>query len=131
MSLPALRDHTAGVIARLQALGLTVGDGEAPAGVDPPYVVAYPITGGASYGVLGAPDDDAELVYQVTCVGTTRLQAQWLEDKAMGLLAGFTVTGRSIARVDVENYGGLFRDDSKSPPVYSSVPRFRLYTTPA
>jgi hypothetical protein len=130
MSLPALRDHTAAIVARLAALGLAVGDGEAPH-VAPPYTVVYPITGGASYGTLGAPDDDAELVYQVTCVGTTRLQAEWLEDKTMGLLAGFTVTGRSIARVDIENYGGVFRDDSKSPPLYSAVPRFRVYSTPA
>jgi hypothetical protein len=131
MSLPALREHTAAVITRLQALGLAVGDGEAPSGTAPPYVVVYPITGGQSRGVLSALHDDAELVYQVTCVGTTRLQAQWLEDKAMGLLAGFTVSGRSIARVDVENYGGLFRDDTKSPPVYTTVPRFRVLTTPS
>lgn len=130
MSLPVVREHTDAVIARLQALGLSVGDAQAPVGV-PPYVVVYPITGGSSSGVLGAPDDDAELVVQVTCVGVSRKQAQWLEDKAMGLLTGFSVAGRSIARVDVENYGGTFRDDTKSPPLYSAVPRFRLYSTPA
>lgn len=131
MSLPAQREHTTAVITRLQALGLAVGDAQAPSATAPPYVVVYPITGGRSSGVLGAPDDIAELVYQVTCVGTTRLQAQWLEDKAMGLLAGFTVTGRKVARVDVENYGGVFRDDTKAPPLYSTTPRFRLYSTPA
>lgn len=131
MSLPALREHTAAVIARLQGLGLAVGDGEAPAGNPEKYAVVYPIVGGSSSGVLAALHDDAVLIYQVTCVGTTRLQAQWVEDKAMGLLAGFTVSGRSIPYVDVENYGGLFRDDTTSPPRYYTTPRFRFTSTPA
>jgi hypothetical protein len=131
MSLPVLREHTDGVIARLQALGLAVGDGEAPSATVPPYVVVYPIAGGRSTGTLGAPDDDAELVYQVTCIGTSRKQAQWLEDKVSGLLAGFAVTGRSVARVEVESYGGMVREDQKSPPLYLATPRFRLYSTPA
>lgn len=131
MSLPVLRVHTDAVIARLQALGLMVGDAEAPAGSPQKYAVVYPIAGGSSSGVLGAPDDNAELVVQVTCVGVSREQAEWVQDKAMGLLTGFSVTGRKIARVDVENYGGVVRDDDKSPPLFYSFPRFRLYSTPA
>ncbi len=126
-----MREHTDAVIARLQALGLTVGDAEAPVGAAPPYAVVYPIAGGQTGGVLAAPDDDAELVVQVTCVGTSRKQAEWLEDKAMGLLTSLSVTGRSVPRVALDSFGGVFRDDAKSPPLYVAVPRFRIYSTPA
>lgn len=131
MSLPVLREHTDGVITALQGLGVAVGDAEAPSGVAPPYCVVYPIPGGDTYGTLGAPNDDAELVYQVTCVGVSRKQAEWLADKALGLLAGLSITGRSVPVVSLDSAPGIQRDDTKSPPLFWAAPRFRLTTTPA
>jgi hypothetical protein len=128
--VPVLRTHTAAVITRLQALGVTVGDAQAP-NMAPPYVVVYQIAGGDTYGPLGAQNDDAELIYQVTCVGTSREQAQWLVDKTLGLLSGISVSGRSLPLVTVEMVPGIQRDDKVSPPVFWATPRFRLFSTPS
>jgi hypothetical protein len=128
--LPVLRTHTSAVITRLQALGVAVGDAQAPTG-NPPYCVVYQVAGGDTYGPLAAQNDDAELIYQVTCVGTSREQAQWLADKTMGLLSGITVTGRSLPLVTVEMVPGIQRDDKVSPPVFWAAPRFRLFSTPS
>lgn len=130
MALPVVRTHTDGVIARLEALGLTVGDAVAP-DASPPYVVVYPIAGGGTSGTLAAPDDDAELIFQVTCVGVSREQAEWLADKALSLLTSVTVTGRSVPRVSLDSFGGVVRDDTATPTLWTAFPRFRLYSTPA
>ena len=115
-------------VAKLQSLGLTVGDAAAPAS-PPPYVVVYQIPGGGFSGQLGRINDDAEIVYQVTCVGVSRQQAEWLEDKANGLLTGITVSGRSIPLIRTDGLGGIRRDDSIQPPVFVATPRFRFYST--
>jgi hypothetical protein len=129
------RHHTAAVIAKLAAAGLDVGDGVAPGGDTPPekYVVVYPLPGGSREGTLAGPWDDAELVYQLTCVGITRLQAEWVRDKAeAAMLTGLTVTGRNIALVRPdEGDSGTYRDDTQTPPLYYATPRYRIYTTPA
>lgn len=130
MALVVTREHTDAIIARLGALGLTVGDAEAPSAA-PPYVVVYPVAGGSTSGVLAAPDDDAVLVYQVTCVGTSRKQTEWLADKVIGLLTGVTVTARKIPTIHLDSFGGVTRDDTSTPPLYLAFPRFRVYTTPA
>ena len=130
MSLPVVRDHTDAVLTALEALGLEVGDAVAP-NADPPYVVVYPIPGGGSTGTLAAQHDDAILVYQVTCVGNSREQAEWLADKALELLQGdLSVSGRRVCNVDLDMHGGVQRDDQVTPPIFSSMPRFRIITTP-
>lgn len=127
---PLVRKHTSAVIATLEALGLKVGDAKAPAG-GPPYVVVYPIPGGRAAGTLGEPESDAELIYQVTCVATTRYQAEWLVDEAMGLLDGLIeVNDRSIPHVALESHSGVFRDDDQTAPIFTAAPRFRVFTTP-
>lgn len=127
---PVIRKHHDAVITALQAAGLTIGDAEAPAG-DPPYGVVYQIPSGQFDGSLADPNADAELVYQVTCVGETREQAQWVVDKAMALLNGFEITGRSIARVSLDAAPGVIRDDDLDPPLFYATPRFRVFTTSA
>lgn len=130
MSTPVVRAHTDGVIARLQNEGLAVGDAVAP-DVTPPYVVVYSIAGGGLFSTFGKSHDDGTLVFQVTCVGASRVQAEWLADKAMALLDGFSVTGRSIAHVSLDFHGGIQRDDAQTPPVFYASPRFRVMSTPA
>lgn len=130
MSAPALRTHTDAVIAKLEAAGLNVGDADAE-GLTAPYAVLYDIPGGRSFGTLENPNDDAELVFQVTCVGETREQSAWVADKAItALLSGLTVSGRSIARVTIDSFPGTFPERDASPPLFTSTPRFRLTTTP-
>lgn len=129
MIFASQREHTDGVIAALEAANLTVGDGEAPSG-SPPYAVVYPIPGGRAFGSLSEPHEDAELVYQVTCVGLTREQAEWVADKSMALLDGVTVEDRVIAFVELDSMGGARRDTTVTPAVWQATPRFRLKSTP-
>lgn len=129
-----VREHTDGVIAALEAAELAVGDAEGELegeDLQAPYCVVYSIPGGSRGGSLENPHEDAELVYQVTCVGETRRQAEWVADKANVLLAGFPVTGRSIAFVEISSNPGVRRDDTVSPPLFYATPRYRIKSTPA
>lgn len=135
MSPPLFRDHTAAVVAALDAVaGLVVGRGEMPtlaAGADKKYCVVYSIPGGRLSGSLEDAEEDGELVYQVTCVGETNDQAEWVVDKVMALLDGIgPVQGRVIPRVALESMPGVFRDESIDPPLFVATPRFRIFTTP-
>lgn len=131
MTVASIRTHTDGVIASLVAAGLAVGDADAK-GLSPPYAVVYSIPGGEMSGNLDDPYEDAELVYQVTCVGSTREQAEWVADKALTtLVAGFSVTGRSIALVRPDGGPGTRPEYDVTPPRFNSVLRFTIKSTPA
>ena len=141
MTLATLRTHTEAVLAALNTDILT-GDGVAPSGggwVDAPgrseftpYVVLHP-TSGTFDGTLGAPDDDADLAWQLTCVGETRKQAEWAADIALAAIIGqpLTVAGRSVLRVRLTDTGVTRRDDTDQPPVWIATPRVAAYTTPS
>jgi hypothetical protein len=47
-----------------------------------PYLVVDLVGAGVSYGTVGAPEDTAEVVWQVTAVGETFTSAQIAMDKA-------------------------------------------------
>lgn len=139
MSLPLVREHTDGLIAALEALSLEVGDGQAPEGHGRqpdgtflPYVTAYSIPGGDRSGTLDAPDEDATLIFQLTCVGESRKQAEWIADIALGLLGTYTfeVEGRKIPRVYLVTNPRVRRDDSITPPVFIATPRIGIMSTP-
>lgn len=131
-----IREHTDAVIEALSDQGLTVGDGEGKdvgtsASLSPPYCVVYRIPGGQTSGTLENPDENITLVYQVTCIGDSRQAAEWVEDKAMALLSGLIVSGRKVARVSLDMYGGVLRDDDlPGPPLFYSTPRFRVLSVP-
>jgi hypothetical protein len=128
MATPTLRLHTNAVIAALEADGLTVGDATGE-GLSAPYVVVYRISGTRD-GEADAPDDRAELVFQLTCVGTGRQQAEWVQDKAEAALRSIAVAGRSV-RLYVDSDGPVSRDDDAPIPLFYSTPRYRLWTTPS
>lgn len=137
MTLPSIEAHTNAVISTLEGFGLIVGDAEAPANKEEllaqgkGYVVVYQVPGGTSSGNLDNPSADAVYIYQVTCVGTRRVQADWLADKVSGLLqANLSVPGRYIPTIKVNMHGGARRDDTVTPPVFLSTPRFRIASTP-
>jgi hypothetical protein len=134
LSLPVVREHTDAVIEALKALSdYPVGDAVAPPGDPAAFYTLYHIAGGNSSGNLGAPNDDAALIFQVTCVSKkSREQVEWLADKAYELLNNnLIVSGRKINRVDLEMFGGVQRDDKTEPPTYWITPRFRVFSTPA
>ncbi|WP_325594286.1 hypothetical protein [Iamia sp.] len=131
--IPSARAHTAGVIAALEAAGLQVGRGVAPAGVDPPYVVVH--AGGLSVldGPVSGSHADASPTMHVVCVGETADQAEWGRDKAAAALLGIvTVAGRSrLHPPELEASQPVRRDDDRSPPIFEAVDIYRIHTTPA
>lgn len=131
MTTVAVQLHTDALIAALQAAGLTVGDGDAE-GLALPYAVVYSLPGGSMSGNLDDPYEDADLVYQVTCVAAKRREAEWLADKVIAtLVSGFSVTGRSIALVRPDGGPGTRPDYDSDPPVFISTPRFTIKSTAA
>lgn len=143
MPVASLREHTNAVLATLQATNVLVGDAvkpsgagwtnNNPAGVFTPYMVLHRLLGTFD-GPIAAPDVDAELEYQVTCVGATRDQAEWVADKAITALVGQTVAAASrslLQRIYLTDAGMSRRDDTVQPPVFYATPRFLIYTTPS
>lgn len=145
MALASLRTHTDAIIATLTAAGLVVGDGDTPTGhgwqgavgqsTFVPYVVVYPLIGGTFDGTLGDPDGDADLLWQLTCVGHTRKAAEVTADTALTALVGqsLAVAGRSISRIWADLAGGGARrdDTAAGPPLFIATPRIRALSYPA
>lgn len=134
MSIAALRPHTDAVITAVETIGKPVGDADAE-GLTAPYYVVYPIPGGRRGGTLANPHEDSDIVYQVTCVGETREQTEWLLDEVTEALLGWggsgAVPGRSITFVDISDHPGVRPDRSVTPPVYFATPRFTISSRPA
>jgi hypothetical protein len=138
--------HTDAVIVLLEAAGLLVLDGGPPLNQPRtwgwegtpgqssyrPYVTVNSLPGGTFGGPVGCPDDDADLIWGVTCVAETRKRCQDISDKVTAALVrkALPVAGRSTwMQLDMD--GGVRRDDTVQPAVYISTPRFRATSTPA
>ncbi|WP_166345112.1 hypothetical protein [Phytoactinopolyspora limicola] len=137
------RQHTAAVVAALKAVGLAVGhairntnpDGTGPV-LKPPCAIVYLIPGGERSGTMDDWNKDATLVYQVTCVGLTYEQAEWVRDQSETLLdlkGTGIVPGRYIDRVEA-TFGASFgggdehRNDSTGSPFFQITPRYAIYS---
>lgn len=128
--------------------GQPIGDHTAPSQAEMtdeeffPYAIVYSIEGGELTGPpLSAPEADGEFVYQVTSVGTTRKQAEWMADRARR-----TVLARTSGQYQVEMVSpagtkirGRIPDGGAGPvdvegeepnEIYSVPERFRILTTP-
>lgn len=80
-------------------VGKLVGDGEAPGDpkVEPayPYAIVYLITHGPTIGdvnVVVSPDREALFIYQVTSIGETREQADWMAHKCRRAITDTTTS---------------------------------------
>lgn len=133
LTVPSGRVHTDGVIAALEAAGLSVGDGSGK-GLTAPYCVVYTDLGDLD-GPMGDRFADAEQHFFVHSIGLDRNGAQWEADKARVALLGtpITVEGREVMYVNPEPGGSLpvQRDDDIQPPLYYAVDEYVLATTPA
>jgi hypothetical protein len=140
------RTHTDAVVAKLVAAGRVVGDADEPSAAHGwqgavgqsafiSYTIVYPLIGGVFDGSLGEPDDDASLIWQLTCVGASRQQAEFEADASLAALVGqsLTVADRSISRVWADlAAGGARRDDTGAgQPLFLSTPRIRVESYPA
>lgn len=132
-----LLPHDLAVIAALETTGKPVGFAAAPPGAldavqkrtGPDYLILYPLNTFRD-GSLGDPWKDADLVYQVTCVGRLAAGVRWLVDQIEPALLGTTVAGRAITQVVPEDGGQVSLDVDVTPPVYIATPRYRLSSTP-
>ncbi|MFF0741521.1 hypothetical protein ACFYVL_14090 [Streptomyces sp. NPDC004111] len=112
----------------------TVGGKPAPL----PYTVLYPLGALVSGAPLADRGEDADLRYQVTCVGARTDQAEWMADKVRRAVLQRAPTGRwqhelAPAGVDVwarelETDDGT-DDAGAADGVVTSTQRFRLSAT--
>jgi len=116
-----------------------VGDGEAPEGCSPPYVVVTGIVSGGLTGSIASPEVDAKDRIQVASVGNSREQADWLRDQCRAILFYDTIDAdlavqavdRRCLRMWVDVSTGLARDDRGLPePLFSALDQYIIETTP-
>ena len=134
---------TDAVLALLQLDGTLVGDAVVPAGGGwadipgqsefNPYVILHTLTDNAD-GTLRNPYEIARILFQLSCVGASRRQAQWLADRERNVLltSTLTVTGRRVMLVSYEAGLGTIREDVVGqPPIFQTADRYRLWTEPS
>lgn len=123
---------TKAVLAALRLAHPRVGDAVAPKDKTLPYAVLYPSGPGQLDGPVSDQHADGSPVLQVTCVGSTREQAQLLADRLRPvLLAVPTVPGVHVMQVSLESSQPVRRDDTAPPSLFYAVDAARFHTTPA
>ena len=133
LSTPGLgRVHADGLIAHLEAAGLTVFDADGPQTPhdDVPYCVVRTDNGRTS-GALGDRYRDLRVLAYVTSVGETREQAQGVADQVRAAFltdTAPTITGRVAHPMWLEASNPVTRDDGVEPPLFYAVDSFRLWT---
>ncbi|WP_159073624.1 hypothetical protein [Streptomyces sp. RTd22] len=105
-----------------------------PTGAATPYSVLYPVGSTSDGPPFGDASADARIIYQVTSVGTTAEQAEWMADKVRaGILtrtpAGYTysitATGYVVMARELDKEEGV----TAASGVYSYVQRFAIEVT--
>ena len=111
--------------------GKNIGDTQAPTVVTLPYAVVYPLGDDpAERGVLGDPTQSTVVEFQVTSIGDTRDQAQWMANEVAVALSGWTptVAGFSFGPISREDGADpVRRDDSVSPPLFYAADRYSMF----
>jgi hypothetical protein len=136
-TLVELLPHDLAVLAALETIGKPVGFAAAPDGAleavrartGPDYMVLYPLNS-VRDGSLADPWMDADLVYQVTCVGRLAAGVRWLTDRIEPALAGVSIAGRAVVQVTPEDGGQVRTDFDLTPPVFIATPRYRITSVP-
>lgn len=125
--VPAPRQFcTDGLIALLRTIGKPVGDGIAPSQDSGehwpiPFYIVYPVPGEGLHGSAASPHEDGVFMYQIRCVGETRVQVEALADRARdrflrrgpggqwvnAINAG---AGYVVHRRDIDSLGGIERE---------------------
>jgi hypothetical protein len=118
------------VIVRLADTGRPVGDATG-AGLAEPFSVVYPMPDLATDGPLSDPQQVTVYAFQLTCIGLTREQAQWMQHKARSVLLGWTptVAGIGTTRVALHSGSGIRRNDDVTPPEFYSTDLYRMYAS--
>ena len=120
---PRLQNNA--IIGQLADTGRPVGDADAPDS-DRPYSVVYWLDDDPGELSQNDPHMVAWPVFQVTSVGDTREQAQWMQKQVRDALIGWKPSVEGYAADPVESLlsGRIFRDAEVPPAVFSAVDRF-------
>lgn len=128
------RTATDAIISRLTTgTGKNIGDGVAPADGTLPYAVVTPLADGDYDGPMNDWQADVAMEWQVTSVGATRSQAQWMQDKCRDAMlnAAITVPSRAVMKAELAGGGFVERDDDFQPPLFYAVDIFSVLVTPS
>jgi len=98
-------------------------------------MVVYPLPSAERDGDLSDFDSLQTWVFQITSVGETAKQTEWMADQARTALVGtgtITVSGRSIQRVESDTIGGTpVRDPAGQTQLYTLPESFRVLSYPS
>ena len=151
MSAYLAREHNDAVFAAVQAICEALspvryaGDSDVPSQVkdskgvvDPakmPYAVVYPL-GSSSFDGSMALDDldsDAFPTSQVTFVGASREQADWLRDQVRPQILGtyLTISDRKVGPVRLHAETPSDKDTTVTPYLFWCVDQYRAFSTPS
>lgn len=139
--------HDKGVIAALESIPPTgddpprphpVGFARAPTGAlqavldgtGADYLVLHPLPGSTLDGPSGDPYADADLSYQITCVGRTATGVRWLVNQLEPALRTLQIPGRGVKRISMEDLGAVRPDEDTRPPTFIATPRCLIRTGP-
>ena len=114
--------------------GKEIGVGEAPPTTTRPYAVVYPLGIFSVEPGLRSQNQTQRLEWQITCVGDTVEQAEWMMNEVRNALldtgpsnpTGYVFTGEALL-VPVQ---AVERDDDVQPPLYYGIDIYRWTVTP-
>lgn len=121
------------VVTRLSSeTGKNIGDAEAPSDLTLPYAVLYPLVDDDDPEMHSTLSDAHEMTvfeWQVTSIGSTRKQAQWMQQKVRAALVGWepSVSGLSFGLVEKSGGQGTRRDDGTQPAQFFSIDQFSVF----
>lgn len=124
------------VLARLRSdpqLAQVVFEGGAVNGKPERYVVVWADSGARSSDRYDGVQVNVTKTYTIHCVGSSPVQAKWVNERVVGLLVNWrpTVVGRSCQRLKHEVSRPLAVDRDVSPWLHYTVDQFDLFTAPA
>lgn len=108
-----------------------IGRVEAPADVTLPYAVIYPLVEADDpelNGTLADAHETTVFEWQVTSVGGTAEQAEWMQQKVRSALLGWSPTG-DFGVVEKSGGQGTRRDDGTQPAQFFAVDTFMVFAS--
>lgn len=130
--------------------GKIIGDGRMPDDLPTkdPWAIVYSIDGARFVDVDKIGDDDSSFAYQVSCVGRSREQAEWMQDRVIRTLTQRQGVGWSvpwpvdlladppnpwsvIGRLVDEPVGGIDREGSAGNFLFTAATRLTIIVTPS
>lgn len=117
----------AAITTLLDGTGNDVGQGIRPPGATAPYLVLYPLPDFGTEGGLSDPHQVSVQLFQVTCVGDTMDEAQWMQAQVRTALLGVIPAFSGATPIELDNGSGVTRDDDGV--VFYTTDRFRIYVS--